>query len=180
MILSLIKNYLIKNAYKSRRNKLSIAYFQLFSILNIEADHKDSRALQYIKEVRREVNLSTIHQDISKSSIVIFLSEILVNVLKEEEQQRHLYNFLKKAIESLDQSTQVSSFHLNFLVELTRHLGFYPNLESSNLEYFNLAEGNFQPKEVNAYCISGKTLTLFKYLLGTKFDVTKKLNSTHM
>ena len=174
-----IKSYLIKGAFKSKKKKLSVAYFQLFSILSLEANHKDTRAIQYIREVKRKNNLAAVHQDVKKTSIVIFLCEVLSNILTEEEAHTELYNFIESSIITLDKSVKISNFHLLFLVRLTSFLGFYPNLDNSRLNYFNLAEGEFQDKETNAYCITGRTLTCFKSLLGTNFDVTKTLNLTH-
>ena len=173
-----VKSYLIKNVLRSKTKRQNIAYFQLFSILAIEADHKEGRALHYIKEVKRQVNLTTIYEDVIKSSITMFLCEVLSRTINEEEKDVELYEFIENKIIQLDKNTKNSIFHLTFLIELTRFLGFYPNLENSNLNYFNLLEGNFQLTETNAYCVSGETLTLFKTLLGTNFDVTKFPNMT--
>ena len=45
-----VKSYMIKNALKSKKGKIRPAYFQLLSLLEIEADHKETRSLHYLKE----------------------------------------------------------------------------------------------------------------------------------
>ena len=37
-----IKSYLLKNALKSKKGKFKPAYFQLLTLLDIQADHKDN------------------------------------------------------------------------------------------------------------------------------------------
>ena len=72
-----IKSYIIRNALKSKRVKIKPAYFQLLSLIQIEADHKDSRTLHYLKEVRLYKPYDSLHTNIFKSTVLLFLSEIL-------------------------------------------------------------------------------------------------------
>lgn len=170
-----VKSYLLKNALKSKKSKLKPAYFQLLSIIDIEADHNEKRSLQYLKEVKLHTPLNSIHTDIVKSTIVIFLSEVISNILKEEEKNNELYNFLETSIIWFDSHDRYVNFHYVFLMELTKYLGFYPSLVNFNSAYFNLSEGKFSNSEIGNYCISNENLITFKALLGIKFDVDKKL-----
>ena len=56
------------------------------------------------------------------------------------------------------------------MVELTKFIGFYPNIEQEDDEFFCLISGsssNAKPKEKH---ISGKEFKLFKQILGTNFE----------
>lgn len=170
-----IKTYLIKNALKTKKGKFKPAYFQLFSILEIDAVHKDNRAFQYLRDVKLSIPLDTLYTSVIKSSIVMFLAEILSTVLKEEEERLELYDFLESSIIWFDSHKNYASFHLIFLIELTKYLGFYPDKNDLDSPFFDLQEGKFQKTEQSPYCVSGENLTFFKQLLGTKFDVDKKL-----
>ena len=64
-----IKSYVIKNALKSKKGKLKPAYFQLLTLLEIEADHKDNRSLHYFKEVRLYKPYDSLHTNILKSTV---------------------------------------------------------------------------------------------------------------
>ena len=65
------------------------------------------------------------------------------------------------------------------MLELTKHLGFYPDTAQINFPYFNLTSGEFELKPQQVYSISGENLVTLKTLLGIKFDAlhTVKLNS---
>jgi DNA repair protein RecO (recombination protein O) len=170
-----VQSFLVKNALKTRKGKFNIAYFQALSLLEIDFDYKPNKSLQYLKELKLYQNYTTLHTHIVKSSIALFLSEILSDILKEEEENIELYQFLETSLLWFDQSDVDSSFHLMFLMELTKYLGFYPRAVDPNASYFDLEAGKFRITEIGSYCISGKTLTHLKQLLGIKFDVDKKL-----
>ena len=169
-----VQNYLLKGILRSKKGKLKPAYFQLFSLLEIQATNKDNRELQYIKEAKPFVFLSSIYSDIEKSTIVLFLSEVLNFVLVEESQNVDLFEFLASRIVSFESQPQHANFHFTFLLELTKYLGFAPDLENTNLSYFDLKEGRFSTIENSNYVISGIKLDYFKDLLGIKFDRDKK------
>jgi DNA repair protein RecO (recombination protein O) len=173
-----VKSYLLTNVLKSKKGKFKPAYFQLLTILEIQADHKDKRSLQYLKDIKLQCNYKSLHTNVIKSTIVMFLSEVLMNILKEEEENLALYNFLETALIWFDENETNASFHLIFLIELTKYLGFYPNNTLGESNYFNLEDGQFQLKKTNSYCISGDNKIFLKQLLGIKFDVDNILDIT--
>lgn len=143
--------------------------------MEIDYDYKTNKSLQYLKELKLHQNYIALHTNIIKSSIALFLSEVLSDILKEEEENPELYQFLETSLLWFDQSDIDGSFHLMFLMELTKYLGFYPSEVDVNAYYFDLEAGKFVESEVGSYCVSGETLTYLKQLLGIKFDVNKKL-----
>lgn len=170
-----VVSYLVKNALKTKKGKFKPAYFQPLTLLEIEADHKDNRSLQYFKDIKLHFNYSTLHSNVIKSTMVMFLSEVTTNILREEEQNLALYNFLETTLIWFDESETNTNFHLIFLIELTKYLGFYPEPPTNEAKYFNLEAGKFQPKKSNIYCVSGEYLIILKQLLGIKFDASKTL-----
>jgi len=70
----------------------------------------------------------------------------------------------------LDEQTDYANFHLLFLLNLTKYLGFYPDLANRELNYFNLVEGKFQIHQDFRNTIAGEDLNLLKQLLETTFD----------
>ncbi len=175
-----VSSYIIKSAFKTKKGKFRLAYFQPLSLLKIDAEHKDNRSLNYFRDIHLQYNYDSLHSNVIKSTMVMFLSEVLSNILKEEEQNLALYNFLETALILFDESETNTNFHLLFLVELTKYLGFYPELTHNNSTYFNLEQGKFQPNKTSIYCITGDNLKLLKLVLGIKFDTSKSIdiNST--
>lgn len=168
-----IKSYLLKNILKARKGKFRPAYFQPLTSIQIDAEHKNNRSLHFLKDIKVRNNFESIHTEIIKSTIAIFIAEILNIVLKEEEKNLPLYNYLETALTWFDENLTDNNFHFVFLIELTKYLGFYPDVSNQNRHFFNLEDGKFYDKRVGEYYISGESLTLFKHLLGIKFDVNK-------
>ncbi|RSK41679.1 DNA repair protein RecO [Mangrovimonas spongiae] len=167
-------SYLIRGVFKSRKGHQKAAYFQLLSQLQLEVVHKNTASLQAVRDIKIDHAYSSIHTNVLKSSIVMFLSEILSQVLKEEEKNTTLYGFLEHAILWLDTEHKFSNFHLYFLLKLTKHLGFYPDTTNLSANYFNLEEGEFQDNP-NKFAISGDSLTILKSMLGIGFDALNSI-----
>ena len=171
-----IKSYLLRNILKSKKGKFKPAYFQLLTILEIQADHKTNRSLHYLKDIKLQCNYKTLHTNIIKSAIAMFLSEVLSTILKEEEKDTSLYNFIETSLIWFDENKINTNFHLIFLIQITKYLGFYPEIPIKETSFFNLEEGRFQNSKMNIHSITGDNLTNFKLLLGIKFDVDNKLD----
>jgi len=173
-----IVSYLLKGVLKSKKGSKT-AYYQLLTQLQLVTDFKPSRSLHYIKEVKINYLYSSLHSNILKSAIVMFLSEVLSTSLQEEEQNDTLYNYLEATLQWLDVNDNYANFHLLFLLNLTKHLGFYPDTSKIEAPYFNLEDGRFQNENRSKYSISNENLTLLKQLLGTTFDdlETVKINA---
>ncbi|WP_298497449.1 DNA repair protein RecO [uncultured Algibacter sp.] len=165
-----IVSFLLRGVLKSKKGNSKVAYFQLLSQLQIVFTHKNGRSLQSIKETKLDYLYSSLHTNILKGSIVMFLSEVLSNTLQEEEQNETLYSYLENTLLWLDSQSEYANFHLLFLLKLTKYLGFYPDTTNIDAAYFNLYEGKFEMKQSNKYAISGENLTLLKQLLGITFD----------
>ncbi|MFC2129333.1 DNA repair protein RecO [Bacteroidota bacterium] len=138
------QSFLIKGVRKSKKsNKANL--FQPLFLLQLDIYFKPTRDLQWIKEASLVNPLNSLQQDIAKSAQAIFIAEILSRTLKEEEQNRPLFEFLETSINYLDMLDRASaSFHLLFLFQFTRHLGFGPqNNYSEERKFFDLNLGTF-------------------------------------
>ncbi|WP_298555852.1 DNA repair protein RecO [uncultured Algibacter sp.] len=165
-----IVSFLLRGVLKSKKGNSKIAYFQLLSQIQIVFTYKNTRSLQSIKETKLNHIYSSLHSHVLKSSIVMFLSEVLSNTLQEEEQNETLYSYLEHTLLWLDSQSEYANFHLLFLLKLTKYLGFYPDTSNIDTAFFNLYEGKFELRSSNKYAISGENLTLLKQLLGITFD----------
>ncbi|MFC2109683.1 DNA repair protein RecO [Bacteroidota bacterium] len=165
-----LKTYMLRGILKSKKGKLRSVYFQPLSQLELIASHNSKGNLNSIKEVRTSYVYENLFTDYTKQSIVYFLSEMLNNSIREEEVNNELFSFLSTSLKWLDLHSQVANFHLLFLVQLTKFLGFYPDTKNSNSSYFGLAEGRFLDRVPSNSFVSGEDLVIFKNLLGINFD----------
>lgn len=171
-----LKSYFVANAFSSKKSQQKIGYFQPLNMLEIEATHKNKGTLEYFKEIRMGHVYTTINVDIVKSTIVLFLSEILHHSIFEEEKNERMFDFLETAFLWLDTHTEVSNFHLVFLLEWTKFLGFYPNQNEIEGTFFEVTEGVFTPLH-GISCLSEQETILLKKLLQLKFDHSQKMFS---
>ncbi|KAF2514638.1 DNA repair protein RecO [Flavobacterium foetidum] len=169
-----LKSYFVRDAFSSRKASQKIAYFQPFSILDIEAVHKNKGTLENFKEIKTAVPFQTIHTDIVKSTMVMFLSEMLHYSIQEEEKNEQLFLFLETALTWLDHHDEISNFHLILLLEITKYLGFYPDVSDVNLPFFEMNEGVFTLFH-NGNVLSEHETNLFKKLLELRFDNNQKV-----
>lgn len=141
-----MQSYLVNGAKKPKA-KLPANMFQPLHLLDLVVYHKDSVGLQRIKEARLLPPLRAIPFDIIKSSLAIFLNEILYKVLRQQSPDPVLFHFIQQSILWLDESqSNLADFHLVFLVKLSRFLGFLPlHSNEKSRPYFNLMDGVFTP-----------------------------------
>ncbi|WP_417799257.1 DNA repair protein RecO [Tenacibaculum sp.] len=171
-----VKSYMIKGVLKSKKGKLKPAHFQPLTQLNLTANHSNKSSLHSIKEVQVIHPYETIYTSIVKQSIVLFLSEVLSYILQEEEENNPLYSYIETSLIWLDTHDEVANFHLLFLLNLSRYLGFYPDTTNIDKTAFNLLEGSFTDTEYEKLTISGKEIMLFKSLLGINFDAINSIS----
>ena len=169
-------SYLLKGILKASKSKLKPAYFQPLSLLFLDETIRTKSTLQGIKEVKVDYHYVSLHTDIVKSSIALFLSEVLSTVLKEEGPQEELFHFLSTSMQVLDQEEKVSNFHLLFLMKLTKYLGIYPNQPEESQKYFNLQEARFEWSPSNLTSIEGRNVELLKELMEVNFDELQNLS----
>lgn len=165
-----LKSYMIRGILKAKKGGLKIAYFQPLTQLKIVANHSNKGSLNSIKEVQVLNPYKTVYKDIVKQSVVLFLSEVLTYSIKEEEKNKPLYQYLESGLNWLDLNDKIANFHLLFLFNLTRFLGFYPDLSEKEKLGFDLLEGNFTDYTSHKNVISGVNYYQFKKLLGINFD----------
>ncbi len=169
-----VKSYFVPSAFSAKKSNQKIAYFQPLTILEIEANHKNKGTLEHFKEIKLAHAYQTISSDIVKSTIVIFLSEILHHSIHEEEKNENLFLFLESALQWLDTHDNTANFHLLLLLEMTKFLGFYPDITDVENPFFELKEGVFSAT-LTTSCLNEHETHLFKRLIDLKFDSDQKI-----
>ena len=169
-----LKTYFVRDAFSSRKASKKIAYFQPLTILEIEAIHKNKGTLENFKEIKIASAFHSIHSDIYKSTIVMFISEMLHHSIQEEETNEPLFSFLEVALNWLDNHDEIANFHLIFLLETTKYLGFYPDTSDIDMPFFEMSEGIFTPFHAVSSLTEHES-NLFKKLIDLKFDNNQKI-----
>lgn len=164
-----LKTYLIRGVLSAKKGNLKAGYFQVLNQLNLVGNHNTKGNLNTLKEAHILYPYKTVYTNIVKQSIVLFLAEVLSNCIQEEEKNEALYNYLENGFLWLDAQSKIANFHLLFLLNLTRYLGFYPNISDEKLG-FDLIEGEFTDTTSSKHIISGNDLNQFKKILNLDFQ----------
>ncbi len=166
-----LKSFMVKGVYGTKKPKFSKAYFFPLNFISINYTLSKDDRLSYIKEVKPINFYKSLHSSIEKSTVIVFLSEVLNSVFKEEgDKNQNLFNFLDKSLNWFDAQEICSNFHIKFLIELTKHIGFYPNITSENDKFFNIESGSSSTIKPLSKFIDFDDYKLFKQLLGMKFE----------
>lgn len=170
-----VKSYMLRGVLKSKKGKLKPAYFQPLNQLELTASHNNKGNLNSLKDTRITYPYETLYQNYTKQSIAYFLAEVLNNALQENEENKALFLFIETSLKWLDLHQNSGNFHLVFLIQLTKYLGFYPETSGLEKKYFGLKEGKFLSQEPRTDFVTGKELILLKGLLGINFDSLERV-----
>lgn len=133
---------------RSKKGKIKSNMLQPLTQLDLVVDYRERNNLHIVREISCAVPYQHLQDDIIKTSIALFLAEVLYKSVKEEEPNEQLFSFIGNSLHILDlQEEGVANFHLAFLLQLTKYLGFYPqpNL-CGDKSIFDLRDGVFRDK----------------------------------
>ncbi len=130
----------IVNGVRSNTKKSKIALYQPLTLLDLVVYHKEHASILRIKEVKCYYPYRNLSVDIKKSAVAMFISEVLNRCVKEQSHAAEIHEFVARSLIVLDQQQQVENFHLIFLLQLSRYLGFGPNTSREVVETQWLAE----------------------------------------
>ena len=166
-----VKSFIIKGVLNSKNKKFSKSYFLPLSIIDINYSIKENKDLGYIVDAKPAHIFSSLHVDLSKSSMILFIGELLNSALKESPgSNKKLFQYLEYSLIWFDKSPKEVNFHLKLLIDLTKFIGFYPNIKKESHKFFDLSLGtSVEVKPIENY-IEDPELKKFKELLGMTFE----------
>jgi len=161
-------SFFVRNLYRKKRQNKILALLQPNALLQLEISYKNKGQLERIKEAELLHHYTSIHLDFDKLNISTFIREILLESLKNEQADVNLFQFIFSIFLSLDTQTISPDFHLYFMLELTKYLGFYPDISSEG-DFFDLQNGYFTQQLPLGLHFKKEESLLFKKLLGMIF-----------
>jgi DNA repair protein RecO (recombination protein O) len=162
-----LQSYIIKGV-RSPKSKTKNNLFQPGNILDMVVYYKEKSSLRNIKEVKSEYLYKTIPFEMIKSSIMLFMIEILYKTIYEEESNPELFDFVYDSLVTLDQKEkELHDFHLVFMIRLSKYLGFHPRSDYwGKMLFFDLQEGIFSDSRPfhDHYLAKDMALLLFQLI----------------
>ena len=149
--------------YRSSKSTKKAAMLQQGTLLEIDFIHQANKNIHQIKEIKRAHTYQSIPFDMRKSSVMLFLIELISRCVIENQINEEEFDFIYSQFVALDSSIEIDPFfHLHFMVSLTQYLGFFPeNNSSESNKYFDVRNGFFvadAPKTLNDFLQDESTL----------------------
>ena len=122
-----LQSYIVNSVRTAKSKNNRIALFQPLTLLDMVVYYKNDRDLHRISEVKTSYPFRSLPFEMAKSTIAMFVTEMLNKVLKEEVGSPALFRFLTDSVLFLEEARQhYENFHLAFLLKLSFYLGFGP------------------------------------------------------
>lgn len=169
--------YLINGAKKPKA-KIHASLFQPLHPLDMVVYYKESNSLQRIKEAHQVPVLKHIPLDIIKSSMALFLNEVLYKALRNQSPDPFLFQFVQQSIAWLDETdSNLANFHLVFLIKLSRFLGFLPlQTVGTPMPYFDMLDGVFSKNlPAHSHVLQAPHTSFLYQILQTGYEQSQNL-----
>ena len=140
-----LQSFIFQGAKRKNKKGQLVSPLSVLSITYFQRKESD---LGKISSIELALVYKNIPFNPIKSSVVFFINEVLQKTIKEEESNPNLYLFIKNSLEVLDVQSNISNFPIKFLLELLKHLGYYPIIEN-NAIYFDYLNGKLTKNEPN-------------------------------
>jgi DNA repair protein RecO (recombination protein O) len=132
-----------------KRTNVRMSYIQPLTVLRFSVDLRPTKNIYKLRECYIENPVESLSVNPIKSTISIFIAEILRNVIREISPDGSLYDYIADSVKTLGSLERgVANFHLIFLIRLTGYLGFFPNLSNFGENVvFDLRNGIFTERQ---------------------------------
>ena len=136
------RSYMVQGVRSAKGRGSKLALFQPMFTVEFEGLESSRQQMDRFREVRSGVVLQSIPFDVRKSTVALFMAEVLYRLVKESEPNEPLFDFVWGSVGALDSLEEgVANFHLWFLANLSRLLGFFPGNDYASGDWFDFREG---------------------------------------
>lgn len=117
----------------TKRGRQSASRLMPLSVVELQANISATRDLHIPSSITPVRVWHTVYFDPYKSSVVMFLSEFLLKLLRDAAPEPLLWDFIVDSIGLLDATSSpmsIANFHVTFLVSLMPMMGIQPDLDN--------------------------------------------------
>ena len=138
------QSYMVQGVRSTRGRGSKLALFQPMFAVEFEGVESSRMQMHRFREVRSGIVLQSLPFDVRKSTIALLMAEVLSRLVRDSEPDARLFDFVWGSVEALDTLAEgVANFHLWFLTNLSRFLGFSPGNAYLPGAWFDIREGSF-------------------------------------
>ncbi len=167
------QSYMVQGVRSTRGHGNRGALLQPMFLVEFEGLSSHRAEMHRFRELRSGVALRSVPFDVRKSTVALFMAEMLYRLVREVEANSPLFDFVWGAVcalDGLEDAAATANFHLWFMVGLARHLGFYPLGEWAPGWWFDIREGLFTALEPRGPGFSRENAELLGRLMDAEVD----------
>lgn len=141
-----IQSYIVNGVRAERKGGTKAGMFQPAAILDMVVYHHDQKNLQRIKEFRWSYLYRQVYTDMVRTTLVLYMMELLQKCLRQPETNPELYAFVEGALMGVDIAGESAAANeaLHFSLALAGYLGFrLGGRFSPGTPVLDLVEGSF-------------------------------------
>lgn len=162
------RSYMVQGVRSRTGRGSKLALFQPAFPVEFEGLESTRMEMHRFKEVRAGFPLRNVPFDVRKSTIALFMAEVLYRLVRESEPNEALFGFVWNSVGALDAMTDgVADFHLWFLANLSRYLGFCPGNDYEAGAWFDIHEGLYTPiRPTHTGCMTQECTRILGEMVG--------------
>jgi DNA repair protein RecO (recombination protein O) len=164
---------MVNGAYGKSKSSKKAIFFQPLNLINIVFYKGKNHGMGRLKEIVFNQAFTSIPYNPIKTAIALFVGEVIYRTIKEEESNPNLFDFIQNSVKSLDIIEEgIANFHLVFLANLSKFLGFYPNGNySDQTPFFDYKNGIFvQFKPHHPMYFNRENSEMLSVILRTQYE----------
>ena len=121
-----------------------MALLQPMFAVEFEGLTSSKMTMHRMKDLVSGMVLHSTPYDVRKSTMALFMAEVLYRLVRESETSDGLFDFVWGSVAALDAIDEgIANFHLWFLANLSRPLGFSPDNEYKDGDSLDIRDGHF-------------------------------------
>ena len=138
------RSYMVQGVRSRSGRGSKLALFQPVFPVEFEGLESPRQEMHRFREVRAGFALQSLPFDVRKSTMALFMAEVLYRLVRECEPNEPLFTFVWNSVGALDAMREgVANFHLWFLANLSRLLGYRPGNDYTPGAWFDIREGEY-------------------------------------
>lgn len=139
------QSYMVQGVRPTAKGS-KMALLQPMFAVEFEGLTSSKMSMHRLKELAPGIVLQTTPFDVRKSTMALFMAEVLYRLVRENEPTEELFNFVWGSVAALDAIDEgIANFHLWFLANLSRPLGFSPDNSYTDGAWLDIRDGHFTP-----------------------------------
>lgn len=140
-----LQSYLVNGVRTANARSSKASMLQPANILEVVVYHREQKNLQRISDMRYHYLYTSLHYDVVKNAVALYIVELLYRSITESESHQELFDFIAESLTTLDRlAISAANMPLYFTLKVGRLMGFgFNGRYDKQTPFLDLREGYF-------------------------------------